>query len=112
MVTEKTEKKEKAQIDNLLQICSKAGQLAFGKDAAERLLHKRKALLVICSHDLSESTYRSVRKSCEGYNMIIYRYGSKKKLGNMFGRKETGILTVKDRNFASGIRKVFDTEKL
>lgn len=94
------------RIASLLQICQKAGKLSFGVLATERLISVRKARLVIYSVDLALRTERNIVELCQAGHVPYYKHGTKAGYGEMFGRRATGILTVKDENFARGISRL------
>lgn len=105
MDTKIQETETEKSINSLLQLCKKAGKLICGIEASLRLVSKNKIYMLIYSEDLGSNSRAKVLMRCEEMGTPVYCYSSKQKLGELFNRRETGILAVSDRNFAKGIKK-------
>jgi len=105
MDTKVSETEAEKGIDSLLQLCMKAGRLVCGIEASLRLLSRKKVYMLIYSEDLAQNTRQKILNKCEEIGIPVYCYSTKQKLGRLFNRRETGILSISDRNFASGIKK-------
>lgn len=105
MATKVSETETEKGIDSLLQLCMKAGKLVCGIDATLRLLSRKKIFMIIYSEDLAANARHKIMSKCEEKEIPVYCYSTKLKLGKLFNRRETGILSISDRNFASGIVK-------
>ncbi|MCF7911319.1 MAG: ribosomal L7Ae/L30e/S12e/Gadd45 family protein [Candidatus Cloacimonetes bacterium] len=92
-------------VNSLLQFCMKAGKLVCGIEASLRLVSRNKIYLLIYSEDLGSSARQKVLMRCEEKGIPVHCFSTKQSLGNLFNRRETGILAVSDRNFAKGIEK-------
>ena len=106
------EKETEKRLDNLLQLCMKAGKLVCGIDATIRLISRNRTDIVIYSEDLAENTRQKLLLKCEENKVPAYSYSTKQELGNLFNRRATGILSINDRNFAKGILKILEARKL
>lgn len=123
---------------NLLGLCAKAGKLAYGEDV-EYFAQKNKVFLVIIAEDMSAKSIRNMvtridniykedeeyefeceernRKKVKVQNLNrlleknVYILGTKEENGRAVGKKNVGIIGVKDINFAKGLRKSILEEK-
>ena len=105
MGTKVSETETEKGINSLLQLCMKAGKLVCGIDATLRLLSRKKIFMIIYSKDLAANSRHKILGKCAEKEIPTYCYSTKLKLGKLFNRRETGILSISDRNFASGIVK-------
>jgi len=112
MDIEESKKAAEESINSLLQICHKAGKLAFGMDVGYRKLNKGKCKLLILSSDLSVRNSKKLEKEGHDKGVTVIEYGTKAEFGRIFNRTETGILSIEDRNFARGIKKKLEEIKL
>ncbi|MFC1887516.1 L7Ae/L30e/S12e/Gadd45 family ribosomal protein [Candidatus Cloacimonadota bacterium] len=87
----------------LLHLARKAGALEFGFDACQRACMRGKVKLILTARDLSGRQKQSLKTLAEANNVKYREFGSKQMLGNAFNLRDVGVISVKDRNFASGI---------
>lgn len=107
MVTEETQEISKMKkVFNLLQMCARAGQLKAGFDASSKALKQKKAKIVIMSDDFSEKNQQKISRICLQSGVPYYILGTKENFGELFMRKDTGILVTCDRNFAKGLNSL------
>jgi len=100
------------RLDNLLQLCMKAGKLVCGIDATLRLISRNRIVIVIYSADLADNTREKLLLKCEDKKVTAFCHSTKEGLGNLFNRRATGVLSISDRNFAKGIQKILKAKKL
>ena len=105
MDTKIPETKAEKGVNSLLQFCMKAGKLICGIEASLRMVSKNKIYMLIYSEDLGSNARQKVLMRCEEKGIPVYCYSTKQRLGELFNRRETGILAVSDRNFAKGLKK-------
>jgi ribosomal protein L7Ae-like RNA K-turn-binding protein len=110
MDTKIPETQAEKSVNSLLQLCMKAGKLICGIDASLRMVSKNKIYMLIYSEDLGSSARHKVLMRCEEKGIPVHCFSTKQRLGELFNRRETGILAVSDRNFAKGLEKKL-TEK-
>lgn len=91
------------QIESLLGLAAKAGNLVAGSAAVEAALKKGRVELVICTADLSEKTIQNYRFWCQTKGVKFYCFGNRENLGRMIGRPGRGVIGITSKNFAVGI---------
>ena len=97
---------KKQMVLNLLHLTRKAGKLKLGFDACERsILSGKSDLLLFCS-DLSQNTQNRLQNLLKKHNTKSKKFGTVSLLGNAFKTKDLGILSIEDKNFASGILRL------
>ncbi len=102
-----SEKKQKTA--DLLTICIKAGRAVKGFDSSKEAVESGKAFAVLTAADASEKTVKEVRFVCGKYNVpVIETELEKNEIGRYCG-KETAVLAICDKGFASGFLKIADT---
>jgi ribosomal protein L7Ae-like RNA K-turn-binding protein len=102
---EKEEKMNK-KLESLLQLANKAAKLSYGFDATERSCRNGKASLVLLAKDLGNSSLKGFLNISSANNVAIKKIGTKKDFGRILNRREVGIISVNDKNFADGILKL------
>ena len=88
---------------NFLGLCRRAGFLVWGADSVEKAIHGRKALLVLCTADLSANSARDVDFAARQAGIPLRTLAcTKDELGFAIGRV-CGTVAVTDRGFADKI---------
>ena len=100
-----TDDREWSAISALLGFANKAGKLKFGLSACYQSCTRRKARLVLLTKDLSMNTRRKIEVVMEQNGIKSITYGTKEQFGLLFNRSDTGLISVEDGDFASGIEK-------
>ncbi|MDY6915168.1 MAG: ribosomal L7Ae/L30e/S12e/Gadd45 family protein [Candidatus Cloacimonadota bacterium] len=93
------------ELKSLLQLAKKAGKLSYGYDAAERSCRNGDSALILMAKDLSARTQKGFSYNANAYNINFKEVGTKKDFGIILNRKEVGIISINDKNFAEGILK-------
>jgi len=101
----KKEEKMRKKLESFLQLANKAGKLSFGYDATERSCRSGKASLVCLATDLGKSSKKGFHRISSANNVAVKEIGTKKDFGRILNRREVGIISVNDKNFADGILK-------
>ncbi|MBW6516151.1 MAG: ribosomal L7Ae/L30e/S12e/Gadd45 family protein [Candidatus Cloacimonetes bacterium] len=96
-----------SSIATLLGFANKAGKLKFGFSACYQSCVKKKAKLVLITHDLSDHTIRKLKSIIDQNRIKTITYGTKEQFGLLFNRSDIGLISVEDPDFASGIEKIF-----
>ena len=92
-------------ITNLLHLAFKAGKVKVGMSASCSSCLKNKAVLVVCALDISDNSKDKIERIARRQNVKFLVYGDKNLYSGIFQRCVTGILSIEDKNFASGILK-------
>ncbi|HCX72229.1 MAG TPA: hypothetical protein DHM37_00765 [Candidatus Cloacimonas sp.] len=101
----KKEEKMEKKLESLLQLANKAGKLSFGYDAVERSCRSGKAALLLLAKDLGHSSRKGFLNISSATNLTVREIGTKLDFGRILNRREIGIISVNDKNFADGILK-------
>ena len=88
---------------NLLLLVRKAGKLILGFDACESSVLSGKSKFLIYCSDLSKNTQNRLQNLLAEHKIKSQEFGTKSLFGNAFKTKDLGIISIEDKNFASGI---------
>ena len=88
---------------NLLHLVRKAGKLKLGFDSCERSVLSGKSKFLIYCSDLSKNTQNRLQNLLNEQKIKSQEFGTKSLFGNAFKTKDLGIISIEDKNFASGI---------
>lgn len=99
------------KLGNLLQMCARAGKLLLGSEAVKRNLQYRNSGVIILAKDFSEKMKQRVRRECLKKPIKVFELGYKKDYGELFSRREVGVLMTNDINFAQGLTAAIEAEK-
>lgn len=94
---------KKQKVINLLHLARKTGKLKSGFDACERSVLSGKSKLLIYCSDLSKNTQNRLQNLLAEHKIKSQEFGTKSLIGNAFKTKDLGIISIEDKNFASGI---------
>jgi 5-formyltetrahydrofolate cyclo-ligase len=94
------------ELINLLGLARRARKIAVGNEATQEALNRRQAALVIVATDLSASAQKHWAEKYAGVPQL--QMGTKNEWGEFWGRKEVGVMAVKDKNLAQGILRKLD----
>lgn len=100
---------EKDKLLLMLGLATKAGKVSHGNFLSDESVKKGKARLMIIASDASESTKKGLISSCEYYNVQYVVYSNSQSISNICGKNNIVVLTVNDNNFASALKKIYDT---
>ena len=88
---------------SLLGLAARGKNLVSGEFSTEKAVKTGKAFLVIVSQEASENTKKMFRNMCSFYQVPMYLYESKEKLGNAVGKQFRASLAVLDEGFAKSL---------
>ncbi len=86
----------------LLSLAARARKLAFGSTAVLAALRRGKVQLIFLATDASENLARKIRHHAGDCPVVVY--GTKDEFGELFFRRELGVIGVLDQHFANGMR--------
>ena len=95
----------------MISLATKAGKTASGEFCTEKEIKSFRAELVIVATDSSDNTKKKFQNMCEFYEVPIYFYGDKDRLGHAMGKEFRATLAVTDAGFAKGIMKHLEAER-
>ncbi|MDA8443043.1 MAG: ribosomal L7Ae/L30e/S12e/Gadd45 family protein [Peptococcaceae bacterium] len=95
-----------AKVAALLGFASKSKKLVSGESAAEAMLKKGKAKLVILAADLAVNSQVKYRQWCTDLGVPVLIMGTKQVLGISIGLSPRSIVVVTDGKFAQSILQV------
>ena len=88
------------QLTSLFSLCQKAGRLASGEVACEKLLQSQKAALVLVCEDASDNTKKKFCNKSFFYGVPFYIKLEKNELSRAIGKENRAVVAVDDQSFA------------
>lgn len=88
---------------SLIGFAKKAGQVSSGTMAARTSMLRKRARVLIMSHDIAENTRDSLLNICSKQQIPWIVLGSKHELGVSVGKAYRVALTVNDKGLADAI---------
>lgn len=92
-------------------LSAKAGNLASGEFSTEKSIKDGKAKLVIVAEDASNNTKKMFTNMCTYYQVPLYFFGEKTKLGHAIGKEFRASLVLLDKGLADAVEKQLNTIK-
>ena len=96
---------DSGKVYSTLSLCMKAGKLKSGELASMEAIRGRTAKLVIVAEDASYNTKKQFKDKCKFYNVPIFIFGDKEKLGAAIGKEVRTSLAITDKGLSESIRK-------
>lgn len=93
------------KIMSTLSLAQKAGQVKSGEFAVEKAVKEGSACLVIVAQDASENTKRKMKNMTDYYEVPLYFYSDKEKLGRQIGKEYRSMAAVTHPGFADSMEK-------
>lgn len=100
--------KKTEQTLKMLRFAHRARKLTFGMSGTLNSLKKGKTNAIILANDLAQNAENKLKPLLSKKRTPIFRCGTKKQLGDFFGREELGIIGVGDASFAKAIQKIYN----
>ncbi len=94
---------QKDKVFSLVGLARKAGKIAIGQTAAEALIKKKQAQLVIVAIDASENTRNKFDFLSKQASIKCGNIGTKSEWGQLFGRESAAVFAILHRGFARAI---------
>lgn len=94
------------KVFGLIGLSAKAGKIAYGSDAVEETIKKRKAQLVLVAQDSASRTKENFRILCEKNNIKYIVFGEKESISKAIGKSNKAVIAIKDKNLSSEIYKL------
>ena len=101
----------KPKIESYLGFAKKSGNIVEGSYSCEASIKKKKIQLIILAEDLGNNSKEKMEELCGKNDIEILIYSTKESIGKLLGKKETGIIGIKDTNFAKMIRTEIEKER-
>ncbi|WP_418790183.1 L7Ae/L30e/S12e/Gadd45 family ribosomal protein [Phosphitispora sp. TUW77] len=96
---------------DFLGLAQRAGKAQSGETAAEAMIKKEKARLVILARDASDKTKRHFTVMACSHKIKCIEAGEKMLLGMALGRSPRSVVVITDDNFASRLHQLFGEEE-
>ena len=96
---------KEAKILGLIGMAMKAGHVASGGFAVEKMIQSGNAAAVFVAGDASENTKKQFRTKCEFYEIPFAVISDKETLGHAIGKEERSSVALDDEGFANAIFK-------
>ncbi|QGT99212.1 hypothetical protein SYNTR_0619 [Candidatus Syntrophocurvum alkaliphilum] len=97
------------KIYSLIGFATKAGKVSSGAMAAKTSLVRRKARLLIVTHDMSERARESLVVACSKNKVPWVIFGNKYELGTSVGKAYRVAITINDKKIADAILDALKT---
>jgi len=93
------------KIYSYMGLSAKARQIASGEFSTEKAVKTGTACLVIVALDASDNTKKMFKNMCTYYNVPLYFFGSKVRLGQAIGKQFRASLAFLDNGLAEATCK-------
>ena len=90
----------------LIGIATKAGKVAFGTEAVEESIKKRKVKLVIIAEDTSDKAKENMEFKCKKNEIPIVYFGTIEMISHAIGKINKSVICIKDKNLGEEIYKI------
>lgn len=101
---------EQNKVISLLGIAMRGHNLVSGELQTEKAIQSGSAMLVIIAEDASDNTKKHFLDKCSFYEVPIYVFGTKEKLGRAIGKDMRSSIGVCDEGLADAIIKRLETK--
>ncbi len=98
------------RIYNFLGLAQRAGQVSSGEAAADAVVKKGKAKLVLVAADAAEKTKDYFITLAEQKKIPWIECGRKTSLGAAIGKSPRSVAVITEENFARKLKHIFDME--
>ena len=95
---------------SFLGLAKKSGNLVLGMDAVKEGVIKRNINLVLTANDISDSSFEKINLFCEKNNIKVLKINYKMDEIYFLINKRSGILGIKDENFAKKINSMIENQ--
>lgn len=90
---------------SMVSLATKAGKTVSGEFSVEKSVKDGRAKIVIVSAEASDNTKKKFTDMCTFYNVPVYFYGTKEKLGHYMGKEFRASMAVLDDGFKDALEK-------
>jgi ribosomal protein L7Ae-like RNA K-turn-binding protein len=98
------------KIDNMLGFAVKSNNITIGYKLTKKAVNFKKINLVIVAKDISDSIRKKLDKLLEHENLYYIEYKNKDYLGKIVGKKQVGVIGIKDGNMTDYIIDLINQE--
>lgn len=92
----------------MIGMAKRAGKTQTGGFICEKAIKSGASKLIIMAEDISENSFKSIKNSCEHYNVKFITYGDKDSLGTFTGGGDRAVVSINDANFADAVLKKYN----
>lgn len=92
----------------MIGMAKRAGKTQTGGFICEKAIKSGASKLIIMAEDISENSFKSIKNSCEHYNVKYITYGDKDSLGTFTGGGDSAVVSINDANFADAVLKKYN----
>lgn len=92
----------------MIGMAKRAGKTQTGGFICEKAIKSGASKLIIMAEDISENSFKSIKNSCEHYNVKYITYGDKDSLGTFTGGGDRAVVSINDANFADAVLKKYN----
>ncbi|NLY43602.1 MAG: 50S ribosomal protein L7ae [Clostridiaceae bacterium] len=98
------------KVYGMIGLAQKAGKVVTGEEGCAEAIKKGKSKLVIIAENSSDNTKKKFMDMCFYRNIPYIVFGTKELLGKYTGKKNRAVLSIRDKNFATTIKHLYDQE--
>jgi ribosomal protein L7Ae-like RNA K-turn-binding protein len=99
------------QLLKILGFANRAGKLRLGMSSNLQTLAKGQAGAIILAEDSSGHVQSKIKSAACARRVPVYQFGNKARFGELFGRKEAGVIAVIDSGFAKAIFEILHDQR-
>lgn len=99
---------EEKKIYAYIGLAMKSGNIVSGEFATEKAIQAKQTLLVLVAEDASKNTKKKFYNKSTYYDVPLYFFGTKEKLGKAIGKESRSSIGLIDAGLADGIIKQLD----
>jgi len=98
------------KIDNMIGFAVKSNNITIGYKLTKKAINFKKVKLVIVTKDISDSIRAKLNKIVDNEKLYYLEYKNKDYLGKIVGKKQVGVIGIKDRNMTDYIIDLINQE--
>jgi|SRR6056297_2001428 len=91
------------KLDNMIGFAVKSGNISLGYKITKADVNNNRVYLIIVAKDVSKNIKEKLEKFIGNKNINYIQYKTKEELGKILGKKEVGVLGIKDINMTKYI---------
>ena len=100
------------KIYSLMGLATRAGKVVSGDNSTLLELKRGNVHLVIVAGDASDNTKKLFKDKCAYRNINQIHFSTKLQLGLAIGKAPRAAMGIKDKNFASRLLELIETNKI
>ncbi len=100
------------KIGNLIGLAQRAGKISSGATQVQQDVKRGKAYMIVVATDASENSLKEYRSKCEFYQIPLFMWGDKDRLGHVIGKAMRTAIAVLDQGFADRLKELLVGEEI